>query len=235
MGKIMIDLKEILNKHPEAAGDSRQMMGLLQDYYPDYENEYEKRIILFFMECGIVDDLRRKKQHNEIITAADEKKYLQKLKNQYGTTEEFSGSIFRLWVDALELEIENSDRPERSDDENNAEKPPSVPQDQYIPQDQRVQDRTADELIKIQDAQKEHLYQSALHMMASADREGCFGALRLFQQIPGYKDADRLSEECRKKLKPGIGKKILIFLIIAVVIGAAVSLFAWISVKLGMM
>ena len=123
----MIDLKKILDKHSEAAGNSRKMKGLLLDHYPDYENEYEIRIILFFMETGIVDDLMIKKQNDQIITAADEKKYLTKIKKRYGVQEETSGPIFRLWTDALELEVEKAEETGPDDDGNSAEMPPDVP------------------------------------------------------------------------------------------------------------
>ena len=133
----MIDLKKILDRHPEAAGNSRQMMGLLQDYYPDYENEYEKHIILFFMKSGIVDDLKRKKQNDEIITAADEKKYLTKIEKRYGVQEGTSRPIFRLWIEALELKFDTGEVTERNDDENSVNTPADHPTEPLPPEKPR--------------------------------------------------------------------------------------------------
>ncbi len=111
----MIDLKKILEKHPEAAGDRLQMMGLLQDHYPDYENEYEKRVLLAFIESGIVDELKIKKKNDQAVTDADEKKYLHKIKQQYGVQKEISEPIFKLWIDALELEFDDGEKIEAFD------------------------------------------------------------------------------------------------------------------------
>ncbi len=223
MGKIMIDLKKILDRHPEAAGDSRMMMGLLQDHYPDYENEYEKRIILFFMECGIVDDLQRKKQNDEIITAADEKKYLKKIKRQYGIAEEISGPIFRLWVDALELETEDHKETDAVDDGSSGKMPADVPlyQDdlnatagenkdspsapQRTAQQNSVHssaDSPGEGVREAQDERslKEELYKRALREMVGGNREGYSEARRLFQMISGYRDADLLEGKCAEEL-----------------------------------
>ncbi len=101
----MINLKNILKNHPEAAGNYEQMKGLLLDHYPDYEKEYEKHILLSFIETGIVNELAERKDHP--ITLSDENKYINRLINQYGYQKELCESIFRLWVDALQLKFED--------------------------------------------------------------------------------------------------------------------------------
>ena len=123
----MIDLKKILDKHPEAAEEMQTMIGLLHDHYPDYEDEYEISNILNFMETGIVEDLKKKKQNDQIITAADEKKYLTKIKKRYGVQEGISGPIFRLWTDALGLEVEKGEETGPDDAGNSGKIPPDEP------------------------------------------------------------------------------------------------------------
>ena len=48
--------------------------------------------------------------------------------------------------------------------------------------------------------QEDFIYKDAKKSMAAGDREGYRKALEYFGRIPGWKDADQLAEQCRKKL-----------------------------------
>ncbi len=122
----MIDLKSILLKHPEAAGDSGQMKGLLLDKYRDYEKPYEISILISFIDSGITEELKNKKINNEVITPADKERYIRKLEKQYGYQKDRIEPIFNLWIDALELEYDDGEEIEPKDNGNSAVTPTDI-------------------------------------------------------------------------------------------------------------
>ncbi|MBR6089667.1 MAG: SEL1-like repeat protein, partial [Anaerolineaceae bacterium] len=64
-------------------------------------------------------------------------------------------------------------------------------------------------LKKIKDIESERIYREASEKMEEGNVKGLTEALGLFSQIPGWRDADDLAAECKKKLRDLRQKKML--------------------------
>ncbi len=170
----MIDLKKILEKHPEAAGNSRMMLGLLQDHYPDYERKYEIRILITFIESGFTDDLISRKKDDQTITVQEQTKLIKKLENEYGYQIDRIESIFRLWADALGLKVEGDAGIVSNNEANRGEKASaSRKNDVSSPQQIRLSDSDPEKTYKLgMDLYNSGKYEAALPYIRSAAEQG---------------------------------------------------------------
>ena len=95
----MIDLKKIINQNPKALHDKSMLQDLLLQSDPNKKRSI--RIIISFMECGIVNELL--KISNKGINNLDQTKFIMKMYDEYGYDKKYTKPLLELWIDALEI------------------------------------------------------------------------------------------------------------------------------------
>ena len=93
----MINLQQVLNQYPNSINDFKKMRSLLLDLYPQ-EKKRDIIILVSFIECGIVDEIRNFKRD---ITLIDKKRFLKKIEEEYGYARSLCEPILDLWIDTI--------------------------------------------------------------------------------------------------------------------------------------
>ncbi len=96
----MIDLKSIINACPNCLSSRAVFKSVLMDKYPD-----EKRminILTIIFECGIAQSIKEQKSVDKISV----QKYVVRLENEYGISQDFAIAAIGVWADALGVHVD---------------------------------------------------------------------------------------------------------------------------------
>ena len=81
----MINLKEVITKHPESMESASKLRAYLIDMYP--QEECNITIITTIFECGITEEIKNAKGEIDDITINS---YCNRLESDYGYSRKFS-------------------------------------------------------------------------------------------------------------------------------------------------
>lgn len=91
----MIDLKTIMNMHPNCLSSRASFKSILMDTYPDEKRTINILTILF--ECGIAQKIKSK----SVLGEHDFQALLSQIENDYGIVSRYSIESIRIWADAF--------------------------------------------------------------------------------------------------------------------------------------
>lgn len=91
----MIELKNVLEQHPNCLDSRSSFKSLLMDKYPSEKRTVNILTILY--ECGIASSIRSKK----ILSSADIHTYITQIENDYGISGEYTQDAILIWAAAF--------------------------------------------------------------------------------------------------------------------------------------
>ena len=97
----MIDLKEAITKYPNCLESKDKFKAILSDVYPDRSDKIYIKVLSDVLDCGIVDEIKKKKGEIDNITLA---KYRDKLESTYGYSAKLSIESLLLWIKAFQFQ-----------------------------------------------------------------------------------------------------------------------------------
>jgi len=92
-----IDLRSVLENHPESKDDYQRLRALLRDLYP--QKTLEVNLILNVLHCGISGQMLRLKE----VKTRDMKRFVNFLESQYGIRESCAAGAVIAWAKALDI------------------------------------------------------------------------------------------------------------------------------------
>lgn len=92
-----IDLKRILEEHPECRDDFNRLRAVMRDLYP--KKTLEVNLILNVLHCGITGQMMRMKE----VNTRDMKRFVYFMESQYGVSERYSVGAVLSWAKALDI------------------------------------------------------------------------------------------------------------------------------------
>ena len=84
-------LSDALKNHAELLADRQRVSGLLKDLFP--ERRREVNILLQIYDLGIVDELQRQREINQLFI----QRFTGRIVNEYGTAEQLAEKMVLLW------------------------------------------------------------------------------------------------------------------------------------------
>lgn len=101
-----IDLRSVLDNHPESKEDYQRLRALLRDLYP--KKTLEVNLLLNVLHCGISGQMNRLKE----IKTRDMNRFVNFMESQYGIKESCATGAVIAWAKALDIPVDIETVPE---------------------------------------------------------------------------------------------------------------------------